>query len=95
MIGDEETLVRILQQNAQFSHPEVEAPAAMERVAACDAAVFLVAVVEGRVRGCVRATYDGSRAMVHLLSVHPDFQNRGLGGALLGAVEKELRARGS
>ena len=45
--GDGEQLVDILKQNGQFGHPEVEGIAAMCRVASCDAAVFLVAEVNG------------------------------------------------
>jgi ribosomal protein S18 acetylase RimI-like enzyme len=88
-------LVEILRLNGQYDYPEVEGPEAMKRVAHCAAAVFLVADVDGAVRGMIRAVYDGSRAMIHLLSVHPDFQKSRLGGALVDAAWKELKARGA
>ena len=62
----------------------------MRRFAACDATVFLVAESGGQVRGLIRAVYDGSRALIHLLSVDPDVQRQGVGRALLAATEAEL-----
>jgi N-acetylglutamate synthase-like GNAT family acetyltransferase len=92
---DAEELADILTRNGQFGHPDVEGVAAMRRVAACEAAVFLVAEVDGRAEGLVRAVYDGSRALIHLLSVSPDAQHRGIGRALVDAVQIELRRRGA
>jgi N-acetylglutamate synthase-like GNAT family acetyltransferase len=88
-------LIDVLQRNGQFGYPDVEGAAAMRRVAACEAAVFLVAEVDGQARGLIRAVYDGSRALIHLLSVHPDVQRRGIGRDLVAAVEAELRRRGA
>jgi GNAT superfamily N-acetyltransferase len=88
-------LVEILRFNGQYDYPEVEGPEAMKRVARCDAAVFLVAVVDGVARGLIRAVYDGSRAMIHLLSIHPEFQKLGLGTALVEAAWQKLQKRGA
>jgi ribosomal protein S18 acetylase RimI-like enzyme len=93
--SDSDRLVEILQRNNQYNYPEIEGPAAMSRVAACDAAVFLVAEVDGVPQGLVRAVYDGSRALIHLLSVEPALQHRGLGQALVKAVQEELIRRGA
>jgi ribosomal protein S18 acetylase RimI-like enzyme len=92
---DCDALVEILRLNGQYDYPEVEGPEAMRRVARCDAAVFLVAVAGGSARGLIRAAYDGSRAMIHLLSVHPGFQKYGLGTALVEAAWQELQKRGA
>jgi predicted N-acetyltransferase YhbS len=92
---DAEQLVDILTRNGQFGDPEVEGIAAMRRVASCEAAVFLVAEVDGQPEGLVRAVYDGSRALIHLLSVNPSSQHRGIGRALVDAVQIELRRRGA
>ncbi len=92
---DADHLVAILTRNGQFGHPDVEGAAAMSRVAACEAAVFLVADVDGHPGGFVRAVYDGSRALIHLLSVRPDAQRQGVGTALVNAVQTELRRRGA
>jgi len=92
---DADRLVEILQLNNQYDCPAVEGPAAMRRVAACQSAVFLVAEINGHPQGFIRAIYDGSRAMIHLLSVHPAVQHRGIGRRLVEAVEKELEQRGA
>ena len=92
---DAEQLVDILTRNGQFGHPEVEGMAAMRRVASCEAAVFLVAEIDGQPEGLVRAVYDGSRALIHLLSVSPSSQRQGVGRALVNAVQIELRRRGA
>lgn len=92
---DADQLVDILMRNGQFDHPDIEGIAAMSRVASCDAAVFLVAEVDGEPQGLVRAVYDGSRALIHLLSVNPSAQGRGIGRSLVSAVQVELRRRGA
>lgn len=92
---DTEHLVPILQLNGQYGFPDIEGPAAMLRVGECKAAVFLVAVEEGRPQGFIRAVYDGSRALIHLLSVHPEVQHQGIGRTLVEAVEAELQRRGA
>lgn len=86
-------LIDILKRNGQFDHPAVEGRDAMKRVAKCSASVFLVAEEDNRVMGLVRGVYDGSRAMIHQLSVDPNYQGRGVGRALLDAVCKEFRKR--
>lgn len=88
-------LVEILKLNGQYDYPQVEGPESMRRVSVCDAAVFLVAEEKGQPCGFVKAVYDGSRAMIHLLSVHPDHQRSGIGSALLEAVSDEFLRRGA
>jgi N-acetylglutamate synthase-like GNAT family acetyltransferase len=92
---DSDYLVEILKINKQYSYPNVDGPEAMLRVVKCEAAVFLVAETDSRTVGCIRATYDGARAMIHLLSVHPENQNQGIGTKLVKAAITELKARGA
>lgn len=92
--SDIEPLIEILTLNNQYGYPAIEGPDAMKRVSACEAAVFLVAEME-KPCGLIRAVYDGSRALIHLLSVHPDYQRCGIGTALFNAVCKELSHRGA
>ena len=73
---DIDALVEILKRNHQYDYPDVEGPDAMRRVAQCSAALFLVATIDEQPCGLIRAVYDGSRALIHLLSVHPSRQNR-------------------
>ncbi len=86
-------LIAILKLNGQYDYPEVEGSDAMKHVANCDAAIFLVAQVGRAPCGFIKAVYDGSRAMIHLLSVHPDYQRSGIGSMLIDAVSAELLRR--
>jgi len=94
-VTDEDNIVDILKRNGQYDYPSIEGPEAMERVAKCGAAVFLVAEISSTVVGCIRATYDGSRAMIHLLSVLPEYQGLGIGTGLFESVVHILSARGA
>jgi len=92
---DADAIVEILKMNNQYGFPEVDGPEAMRRVKACSAAVFLVYEMQGKVIGSIRGNYDGSRAIIHELSVHPDYQRRGLGTALVKEIVKRFQQRGA
>lgn len=92
---DIDALVDILRANQQYGHPEIDGPEAMLRVYDCAAAEFLVAEEEGQVLGMIRGTYDGSRAIIYLASVHPDRQRRGLGRALVLEICHRFKERGA
>jgi len=94
-VGDADAVVEILKVNNQYGFPEVDGPEAMCRVKACGAAVFLVYEADGKVVGCVRGNYDGSRAMIHEISVHPVYQRRGVGTALVREIVKRFREKGA
>ena len=93
--ADTDRLVAILMRNGQYSHPEVEGPGPMRRASESPTTIFLVAALDGSPVGLVRAVYDGTRAMIHLLSVDPDHQRRGIGRALVRAVREVLIRRGA
>jgi N-acetylglutamate synthase-like GNAT family acetyltransferase len=94
-LTDRDEIVEILKLNNQYSFPEVDGPEAMKRVKACSAAVFLVCEIDGRVVGVVRGNYDGSRAIVHQLSVHPAYQRRGIGTALVKEIVDRFQRMGA
>ncbi len=94
-VSDIDEIVEILKLNNQYGHPEVDGPEAMKRVKACKAAVFLVCEVDGKVVGLVRGVYDGSRAIIHLLSVHPTCQGQGIGTALVREIVKRFGEKGA
>lgn len=88
-------IVEILRLNGQYGFPEVDGPDAMKRVKECSAAVFLVCESDGKVVGVVRGNYDGSRAIIHQLSVHPGCQKRGVGTGLVGEIVKRFERMGA
>lgn len=94
-LADIDEIVEILKLNNQYGFPEVDGPEAMKRVKACSTAVFLVCEVEGKVVGVVRGNYDGSRAIIHQLSVHPTYQRQGIGKALVREIVKRFQQMGA
>jgi putative acetyltransferase len=92
---DSEALVEILKANQQYGHPELDGPEAMTVVQKCVAAEFLVAEKEGNPVGLMRGVFDGSRAIIYLASVHPDFQRQGIGTALLRELSLRFKQRGA
>ncbi len=92
---DVDALVDILRANQQYGHPDIDGPEAMLRVHRCTAAEFLVAEEEGQVVGMIRGTYDGSRAVIYLASVHPNHQRHGIGRALVQEIARRFRDRGA
>lgn len=94
-LADVDEIVEILKLNDQYGFPEVDGPEAMKRVKACSTAVFLVCETDGKAVGVVRGNYDGSRAIIHQLSVHPAHQNRGIGTALVKEIVKRFEQMGA
>jgi len=92
---DTSALVNILRANQQYGHPEIDGPEAMLRVHTCAAAEFLVAEQGPDIVGMIRGTYDGSRAVIYLASVHPDHQRRGIGRALVLEIARRFQERGA
>jgi ribosomal protein S18 acetylase RimI-like enzyme len=92
---DLDTLVDILKANQQYGHPEIDGPEAMLRVHECAAAEFLVARAGDKIVGMIRGTYDGSRAIIYLASVHPDHQRQGIGRSLVIEIARRFKERGA
>jgi ribosomal protein S18 acetylase RimI-like enzyme len=92
---DTGALEAILKANQQYGHPEIDGPEAMLQVHRCTAAEFLVAEVEGQVVGMARGTFDGSRAVIYLASVHRDHQRQGIGRALVLEIARRFSGRGA
>ena len=67
----------------------------MRRGGLCSATVFLGVEIDYKVAGYIRATYDGSRTIIHLLSVDPQFQKQNIGRTQVRAACTELNHRGA
>jgi len=93
--SDINDIIKILKLNNQYTFPEVDGPEAMKRVASCPSAIFLICESEGKVVGVIRGTYDGSRAMIHQLSVHPAHRRRGIGKALVKEIVERFQKMGA
>jgi ribosomal protein S18 acetylase RimI-like enzyme len=92
---DCDALVDILRANLQYADPATEGKDAMLRVHKCQAAVFLVAEEDGKPVGLLRGVYDGSKALILIVSVYPAYQGRGIGTALVREAAKRFKERGA
>ena len=59
-----------------------------------DADLFLVAVEADALVGAVMGAYDGRRGWVYHLAIHPSYQGRGFGAAMIAELEERLRHKG-
>jgi len=71
-----------------------DAPEEIEKKAAHDPDLFLVAEVEGKVVGSVIGGFDGRRGLIYHLAVAGDYRNQGLASRLMEEVERRLREKG-
>lgn len=92
---DVPALEDILRLNGQLDYPEVEGGAAMQRFARYPGNVFLVATQDAAPVGMIRAVYDGARAIIHMLSIHPEQQRRGIGTVLALDAITQLKMLGA
>ncbi|MDI6905295.1 MAG: GNAT family N-acetyltransferase [Candidatus Bathyarchaeia archaeon] len=75
--------------------PLLEGPEAMKRVSECEAAVYLVAEEDCEVVGVIKGIYDGSRTLIHQISVHPKYQKHGVGSALVQEIARRFKEMGA
>lgn len=66
----------------------------VERLVARDPGALLLAERDGELVGTVIAGFDGWRAHLYRLAVHPDARRAGIGSALLRAAEERFVALG-
>lgn len=93
-IKDANEIVEILKLNNQYLSL-LEGPEAMKRVSECKSAVYLVAEIEGKIVGVIKGIYDGSRALIHQISVHPKYQKSGIGSALVREIARKFKKMGA
>jgi ribosomal protein S18 acetylase RimI-like enzyme len=73
---------------------ESDAPSEIAQKLQRDPDLFLVAEVDDRIIGTVLGGFDGRRGLVYHLAVDAAWRGRGIGSALMDAVEARLIARG-
>ncbi len=92
---DLEAVIEILRINGQLNFPSVDGPKPLIRVSRTPGAFFLVAEANNQIVGIARGIWDGSRALVHQLSVHPDFQRKGIGTTLMRVIARMFSQEGA
>lgn len=60
-----------------------------------DPDLFLLALMEGEIVGCIIGGWDGRRGWVYHLAVKPSHQRQGIATVLLSEVEKRLVEKGA
>lgn len=93
--SDAEALLALWAVAAENDARPTDTRAAVDRLLERDPEACLVAVLEGRIVGTVIAGWDGWRAHLYRLAVHPDVRRRGVGAALLSAATDRLTSLGA
>lgn len=93
--ADVENLLGFWQIAAEDADRPADSPEAVERLIARDPDALLLAVHGTETVGCVIAGWDGWRAHLYRLAVHPDYRRQGLARRLLGAAEDRLGCHGA
>ena len=71
-----------------------DTPDEIQKKLSRDPDLFLIAEKDGKLIGTVLGGFDGRRGMVYHLAVTADYRRKGLGEALMQAVEGRLREKG-
>jgi len=90
--------VRALWEGMVMYRPEMDTPTALAACVARNPGLFLVAAAPAdpaRIVGTVIGTFDGRRAYLYHVAVHPDYRRHGYGRALLTTVLDRLWAAGA
>lgn len=74
---------------------DTPAPAQLARFLDRNPGLSQAAVVEGRLVGCLLASFDGIRGYLYRLAVEPTQRRRGVARALVAAAVDALRAAGA
>jgi ribosomal protein S18 acetylase RimI-like enzyme len=80
---------------AEDTDRPADRPDAVEALIAHDPAAPLLAIYEQTIVGCVIVGWDGWRAHLYRLAVHPNHRRLGLASWLLTAAEQQLQAHGA
>jgi ribosomal protein S18 acetylase RimI-like enzyme len=89
--SDVDAVLAFWQLAAEDADRPADSRGALEELIVRDPDALLLATHGRKIVGCVIAGWDGWRAHLYRLAVHPDYRRRGLARWLLGAAEERLR----
>lgn len=92
---DAKHMVGIMKVNNHYYTPAVDGVRSIRRQLKLAHNVILVAETGGKVVGFVLGTWDGARAFLFKMSVHPEFQKRGIGTMLVKEAARVYRGMGA
>lgn len=93
--SDAPRMVKIMKANNHYYTPAVDGVRAIRRQLTLAHNVILVAETGKEVVGFVLGTWDGARAFLFKMSVHPGFQRQGIGTMLLREAARVYRVMGA
>ena len=93
--SDAPRMVEIMEANHHYYTPEVDGVEAIARQLRMRHNVILVSKSGKQVVGFVLGTWDGARAFLFKMSVHPDFQKQGIGTMLVREAARLYRDMGA
>jgi ribosomal protein S18 acetylase RimI-like enzyme len=94
-LADVDDVLAFWRAAAEDSDRPADRREAVQRLIARDPDALLLVVASDGILGCVVIGWDGWRAHIYRLAVHPDHRRRGLGRWLLELAEQRLRAGGA
>ena len=92
---DVDSLLSLWAVAAENASRPADSAEAVRRLLAHDREACLVACADGRLVGSLIAGWDGWRAHLYRLAVHPEARRRGIGRALLDAGTARLKELGA
>ncbi|MBW9205039.1 GNAT family N-acetyltransferase [Mumia sp. zg.B17] len=92
---DVPSVMTLWEEAAENDARPADSARSVETLLARDSQALFIAEMDGRIVGSVIAGWDGWRAHLYRLAVHPDARRRGVGGQLLVAATERLTDLGA